>query len=1225
MRKAVTRAIAIILSVSLLYNGSFTSYAQEGSVSGGDAQVTESVEVTTPEVTPGPEVTAEPEVTASPEVTAEPEVTLSPEMVAEPEVTPEPETSAEAEVTSELEVTVSGGDMMEQPMMMFAARPVQTPTYDVTIHFTDSDYKKLYTSIETTVTSDNMAIDYEAIQELYNQKNEEARPYTIGDVRYQTEEREKKSILNFNGTLSEDYLYDADDNGEEEITLYVVLTPFEDSEVEQPVIMYDYESSSWPLKGTINDPDNYPSGSANNKRLGTIEALGTYGGSIGGKQINKYNNGNITSGIIKELSGAEYENVVMADGYYEPGFFSAEEKIGKTIYPDYNLIFEQTGTAYELQSVWNGQSTPVTEKLVDEFFPLDSADNKSGHNYYFGMRYDFEFTIGEYVGDMNYEFKGDDDLWVFLDGKRIIDVGGIHDTLTGSADLWEVLKQKYNYSGTVADAEGREVFLETYPGEKTTEHTISVLYMERGAGKSTCVMKFAMPQFTQKPVVIVPTTNSFSFTKMSETEQPLTGAKFALYLGEEAKYEATSVDGVVSFTDVPFGTYIMKETAAPEGYRLSKDTWEVAVTKDGVTINGTVAEEVTIVNKAKLDLNTALSLNKTAALLNETDRTYTLTLDAKSLLSSTTTTTTTKSVDVVMVLDVSYSMGSGRNSNLAKLKEAACDLIDATGEGGRIAIVKFGGGAEVISGQNSFVDATESGKETLKSAVNNMSNWSGTYYLAALEKTLDVLKNRQGKNPCFVIFVSDGSPSDKGVTSGKGWNKVTKYYFGDTGYSSREEAILAGASQVKDYATMYAVGIGVDDDEEELLTKMATDSKYSSVDGSASNIGSVLAGIQQEEQSTSYASIEDATITDYIDNRFELVEVSGTGYETGTDENGMFVRWNAQEILPQANGGWSRQIIVKAKDSFLGGDAVPTNGGASGVEVDGETKNFPIPEVDVRLLDLSVQGGNTTIFIEDEITPLAYWTGEMEKTLKATYADSDATTADVTTAIDVLSEAKAAELFANGTCEVSYSYAGTEFGKLVYKAENLTKQGELGIHIAQAVGTPYETYQVTVSYEVTEKDARDVDLSNEKTATCSAQYIVNVIAGKITIVKNIETEDTDLSQGDPIFMFKITKDGDDYAYRTVRFSEENEGAKSVVLENLPRGEYKVTELGVIRYECTDGKDGKTVTIAPQNPDGSVTFKNEKINKKSFSDTDVVVNGCYFDADGKLVWSGNDLK
>ena len=96
-------------------------------------------------------------------------------------------------------------------------------------------------------------------------------------------------------------------------------------------------------------------------------------------------------------------------------------------------------------------------------------------------------------------------------------------------------------------------------------------------------------------------------------------------------------------------------------------------------------------------------------------------------------------------------------------------------------------------------------------------------------------------------------------------------------------------------------------------------------------------------------------------------------------------------------------------------------------------------------------------------------------------------------------------------------------------------------------------------------------------------------------------------------------------YKTVRFSSKTDAEESVVIDMLPRGEYEVTELTTMRYECTDGKDGKSATISLENISDKVTFENEKINKKNFSDTDVVVNTCGFDNNGKLVWSGSKLK
>lgn len=90
---------------------------------------------------------------------------------------------------------------------------------------------------------------------------------------------------------------------------------------------------------------------------------------------------------------------------------------------------------------------------------------------------------------MNYEFTGDDDLWVLLDGKVVLDLGGIHQAAGETVDIWKKL-------GKTAD--------ELTPEEKEKEHTLTVLYMERGAGDSNCKMKFTLPSASIAEVSQVP-------------------------------------------------------------------------------------------------------------------------------------------------------------------------------------------------------------------------------------------------------------------------------------------------------------------------------------------------------------------------------------------------------------------------------------------------------------------------------------------------------------------------------------------------------------------------------------------------------------------------------------------------------------------------------------------------------------------------------------------------
>ncbi len=72
-----------------------------------------------------------------------------------------------------------------------------------------------------------------------------------------------------------------------------------------------------------------------------------------------------------------------------------------------------------------------------EFFPIDDelfGNEGNAHNYHFTYELHTEFT---YTGGEVFTFIGDDDLWVFINGRLAIDLGGVHGPLTGSVELDE--------------------------------------------------------------------------------------------------------------------------------------------------------------------------------------------------------------------------------------------------------------------------------------------------------------------------------------------------------------------------------------------------------------------------------------------------------------------------------------------------------------------------------------------------------------------------------------------------------------------------------------------------------------------------------------------------------------------------------------------------------------------------------------------------------------------
>lgn len=77
---------------------------------------------------------------------------------------------------------------------------------------------------------------------------------------------------------------------------------------------------------------------------------------------------------------------------------------------------------------------------IQGFFPIDGelygnpAGDQWGHNYHFTYELATKFVYDE-QGNNVFTFFGDDDVWVFIDGKMVIDIGGVHGAVSQTVDL----------------------------------------------------------------------------------------------------------------------------------------------------------------------------------------------------------------------------------------------------------------------------------------------------------------------------------------------------------------------------------------------------------------------------------------------------------------------------------------------------------------------------------------------------------------------------------------------------------------------------------------------------------------------------------------------------------------------------------------------------------------------------------------------------------------------
>lgn len=1085
------------------------------------------------------------------------------------------------------------------------------------------------------------------------------------------------------------------------------------------VKFWDY-AISWENRETNINSDWHYTGKDKNKRMtmGLSKAdnynqngldYNAYG--TNNLNANKCNYGNDTGkkgtlGLLKGLSEEDdYQTVLW--NVDQPGFFTDDyEGQGKTIYRDYKLNFTRSGNHYKLDSV----QTPNNETIHAgaDFWPLGYKE------YYFGMRYDVEFEIGDYVGPMDYKFTGDDDLWVLLDGKVVIDVGGIHDALEGSTDLWEELG--YHDGARPGPDE---------TAAKTKKHRITVLYMERGAGESNCQMEFTLPNSRILDVTEVPKA-TLSLKKVNSKDEAISGAKFKLVSNtDENDYvEVTSnTNGFVTFNDLKEGVeYTLTEESVPGNYIPETTIWTVKLERDSSNTlkavlynNDTKLETAAdgtyhIVNYKPEELvNQSVESNKTVSLLDWNKRTYRIDLTA----SSTTTQSMKTPYDIVMVLDQSRSMRqnfveykklttkmksgetyfiktqsgiyqklkyknkkwtytnsytgekvtvdqsstdvyvaqSSAQTKIQALKDAAAKFVNNVAEKNsdcRIGIVTFSSSGDIKKITNNSYTLAKVGtsKNDIISTINNLNTGGDTLPATGLDKANEVFSEKSSKSwetveqtagrRKMVVFLTDGVPAPGGTDD---FNEKLAV----AGKESAENLHKSGVE-------IYALGIfgAADSDGEMNEASVKRIDEY--MQSIASSPDKYMTADSVDSLSSLFESITNnipvtATVTDVIDSRFELTadsreQLEAEGAKITSNKDGTTtITWKDAAISGKKvsgkteteRAGWHRAIVIKAKDEYIGGNDVPTNGAGSGIDVGNNHAEFPQPTVNVKV-DFNIGKDKTVIFKGDPLSQ--YFTD------------------DVANRITKLVSTTGSEYTMLGDVNVSTNWYTDETcqNKTTKEAIQAAKPTADTVYYAKVTVTPKTDGSASSANSVGDGNVTGGYYKVESAGVArTGTYTVKVVSGAIQIEKQLETE----AAKDETFTFRITGTGVDGftpidVSITIKTGETKGRLSNEELEklkSLPRGTYEVTEVDTNGYtiqevNATDktncysnvaddkvfftlGSDSKQKdVIQEKNYEtagilGVAAFTNEKvtsdwgIKKVSASNNDYMISGAVF--------------
>lgn len=352
------------------------------------------------------------------------------------------------------------------------------------------------------------------------------------------------------------------------------------------------------------------------------------------KNSGKNENGDLTyTGLLKNTLDSQKDPVfTVPDG----GIFNSDTTV-KSVYTNVEMPFVYENQTYTFDASQNGvyfhedtnqgssgtaasntrlyfsEGTPQTPYSSNANYPVawgdgsstiwapfDDSASISGYgshvdmNYHFGMRATIPFTMtsngrmsenDDTSTPIQFSFSGDDDVWVFIDGQLVVDLGGIHNRLNVEIDFAantvtyseNNAQDTDNNTGSYNDstfATTQTLFTtenttglisqdrETFSASET--HELTIFYLERGEGTSNCKISFNLPM-----------KDTLTVTKRANRSWNET----------DHSYDALTAKEQAAVDNISFGFTLYKSTDGGNTFETVSNTKFKVLDKDGQVVD----------------------------------------------------------------------------------------------------------------------------------------------------------------------------------------------------------------------------------------------------------------------------------------------------------------------------------------------------------------------------------------------------------------------------------------------------------------------------------------------------------------------------------------------------------------------------------------------------------------------------------------------------------------